>query len=76
MLWQQLTRSLGALAPSQGTRCVIWCQAKGCRNGRSVLNLLDSVNIWIVVSNAFLLGDPAMIKHMFFGLDMNIIILC
>ena len=35
MLLQQLTHSLGSLAPSQGTRSVSWFQAECYRNGRS-----------------------------------------
>ena len=37
-LRQHLKRSLGSLAPSQGTRSISWCQTEGYRNGRSAPN--------------------------------------
>ena len=41
-LRQQLTRSLGSLAPSQTTRSVSCCQAESYRNGRSAPNQMGS----------------------------------
>ena len=41
-LWQQLTGSLRSLARSQGTHSMGWCQAEGCRNGRSAPNPMGS----------------------------------
>ena len=39
---QELTRSLGSIASSQGTHSVRWCQGEGYRNGRSSPNLMGS----------------------------------
>ena len=52
MLRQQLTRSLGSLAPSQGTCSVIWWEAESYRNGRSASNLMgaaEGLRVAIVV---------------------------
>ena len=49
MLQQQLTRSIGSLAPIQETHSVSWCQAEGYRNGRSAPNQWAPRSLRVVV---------------------------